>query len=74
MWKGEKQFTRKDWKHWMTTVEKIHEFSLPETSRAVNAVKIMNFPDLKYFLVFTFFSNSVGKLSRFTHKKSCRAN
>jgi len=32
---GEKQFTRKDRKDWMTTVEKIHEFSLPETIRAV---------------------------------------
>jgi len=35
--------------------EKIHEFSLPETIRTVGAVKIMNFPDLKYFHVFTFF-------------------
>jgi len=34
----------------MATVEKIHEFSLPETIRAV---KIMNFPGLKCFLIFT---------------------
>jgi len=45
----------KDIKHRMT-VEKIHGFSLPETVRAVNAVKIMNFPGLKWFIVFTFFS------------------
>jgi len=55
VWKGEKQFTRKDRKYRMTAVEKIHEFSLPETSRAVHAVKIMSFSGLKCFLVFTFF-------------------
>jgi len=39
----------------MTTVEKIHEFSLFETIRALNAGKIMNILSLKCFIVFTFF-------------------
>jgi len=56
MWKGEKKFTNKDRKHWVTTEEKNHEFSLSEAIRAVNAVKFMNFLGLKCFLVFTFFS------------------
>jgi len=56
LWKREKQLTRKDRKHWMTIIEKIHEFSLPETIRAVNAANNMNFSGLKCFLVFVFFS------------------
>jgi len=51
----EKQFTKKGRKHRMTTVEKIHEFSLLETIRALNAGKIMNIISLKCFIVFTFF-------------------
>jgi len=54
--KGKSNLQGKDRKHRMTAVEKIHKFSLPETIRDENAVKIMTFPGLKRFLVFTFFS------------------
>jgi len=47
-----KAICRMDRKHYVAT-EKINEFSLPETIRDVNAVKIMNFPSFKCFLIFT---------------------
>jgi len=64
----EKQFTKKDRKHRMTTAEKIHDFSLLETIRALNAGKIMNILSLKCFIVFTFFHILIESYPGFTHK------